>query len=158
MECRFVSESFHARFSAKAKIYRYRVWNDAVLPPMENGRAWHVRDRIDCETVKAAAKSLIGEHDFASFAANRGAGVATTVRKLRNVRVRKSGPLLSIDFEGDGFLYKMVRMMVGALIQIAVGKASTHEIQSRLAHPRGKITAERIVAPAAGLFLFRVRY
>jgi tRNA pseudouridine38-40 synthase len=158
MECRFVSESFHARFSAKGKIYRYRVWNGAVLPPMETGRVWHVRDRIDSEAVKSAAKSLIGEHDFASFAANRGAGVVKTVRKLREVRVRKSGLLLTFDFEGDGFLYKMVRMMVGALVQIGVGKDSTHEIRSRLEHPRRTITTERIVAPAAGLFLFRVRY
>jgi tRNA pseudouridine38-40 synthase len=158
MECRFVSESFHARFSAKGKIYRYRVWNGAVLPPMETGRVWHVRDRIDSEAVKSAAKYLIGEHDFASFAANRGAGVLKTVRKLREVRVRKSELLLSFDFEGDGFLYKMVRMMVGALVQIGVGKDSTHEIRSRLEHPRRKITTERIVAPAGGLFLFRVRY
>jgi tRNA pseudouridine38-40 synthase len=158
MECRFVSDSFHARFSAKGKIYRYRVWNGPVLPPLENGRAWHVRDPINREAVATAAKSLIGEHDFASFAANRGLRVADTVRTLRAVRIRKVGPLLTFNFEGNGFLYKMVRLLVGALVQIGVGKASPHEIQSRLAHPRRTITAERNVAPAAGLFLFRVRY
>jgi tRNA pseudouridine38-40 synthase len=158
MDCRFVSESFHARFSAKKKIYRYRVWNGEVLPPLENGRAWHVRDAIDREIVAAAAKLLIGEHDFASFAANRGVRVADTVRKLYAVRARKSGPLLTFEFEGNGFLYKMVRMMMGALIQVGVGKSSLHHMQSRLAHPRRAITAERNVAPAGGLFLFRVRY
>ena len=158
MECRFVSESFHARFSAKGKIYRYRIWNGAVLPPLENGRAWHVRDRIDGKPVKAAVKFLIGEHDFAPFAANRGMRGADTVRKLKAIRVRKSGPMLTFDFEGEGFLYKMVRMLVGTLVQIGVGKASSDEIRSRLARPRRTITAERVVAPAAGLFLFRVRY
>ena len=158
MDCTFVAESFHARFSAKKKIYRYRVWNGEVLPPLENGRAWHVRDPIDQEIVTTAAKSFIGEHDFASFSANRGVRVADTVRKLHAVRVRKAGPLFTFEFEGDGFLYKMVRMMMGALIQVGVGKASLHDIQSRLAQPRRAIIAERNVAPAAGLFLFRVRY
>jgi tRNA pseudouridine38-40 synthase len=158
MNCRFVSESFHARFSAKKKIYRYRVWNGEVLPPLENGRAWHVRDAINHEIVAAAAKLLIGEHDFAAFAANRGVRVADTVRTLYTVRFRKSGPLVTFEFEGDGFLYKMVRMMMGAVIQVGVGKASLHHIQSRLAHPRRAITTERNVAPACGLFLFRVRY
>ncbi|HEX4630654.1 MAG TPA: tRNA pseudouridine(38-40) synthase TruA [Chthoniobacterales bacterium] len=158
MECRFVSDSFHARFSAKKKIYRYRVWNGEVLPPLENGRAWHVRDPIDRETVAAAAKLFIGEHDFASFSANRGRPTADTVRKLFAVRFRESGAILTFDFEGEGFLYKMVRMIMGGLIQVGVGKASLHDIQSRLAHPRRAIAAERNVAPAGGLFLFRVRY
>jgi tRNA pseudouridine38-40 synthase len=158
MECRFVSDSFHARFSAKGKIYRYRVWNGPVLPPLENGRAWHVCDPIDREAVATAAKSLIGEHDFASFAANRGIPVADTVRTVHGARLRTAGPLLTFHFEGNGFLYKMVRLLVGALIQIGIGKAPPHQIQSRLAHPRRAIATERNVAPAAGLFLFRVRY
>src|ERR1041384_3327379 len=158
MKSQFVSESFHARFSAQRKIYRYRVWNGEVLPPLEDGRAWHVRDPIDQEIVTTAAKSFIGEHDFASFSANRGVRVADTVRKLHAVRVRKAGPLFTFEFEGDGFLYKMVRMMMGALIQVGVGKASLHDIQSRLVQPAGGDLAERNVAPAAGLFLFRVRY
>lgn len=158
MDCQFVPESFHARFSAKRKIYRYRVWNGEVLPPLENGRAWHVRDPIDQDIVATAAKSFIGEHDFASFAANRGVRVADTVRKLYALRVRKSGPAVTFDFEGDGFLYKMVRMIIGALIQVGVGKASLHDVKSRLAHPRRAIGLERSVAPASGLFLFRVRY
>src|SRR2546423_3346305 len=158
MGCRFVSDSFHARFSAKGKIYRYRVWNGAVVPPLEIGRAWHVRDPIDSEVVTTAAKFFIGEHDFASFAANRRGPVADTVRKLHQVRVKKSGVVVTFQFEGNGFLYKMVRMMVGALVQAGTGKASPKEIYSRLAHPRRSTTAERSVAPAAGLFLLRVRY
>ena len=65
MKTRFVTESFHARFSAKGKIYRYRIWNGEVLPPLENGRAWHVRDPLDWALMAAAAKSLLGRHDFA---------------------------------------------------------------------------------------------
>lgn len=157
MNCRFVSESFHARFSAKRKIYRYRVWNGDVLPPLENGRAWHVRDSIDREVVSASAKLFIGKHDFASFAANRGVRVEDAVRTLYAIRFRKAGPLLTFDVEGDGFLYKMVRMMIGALMQVGVSKAPLREIEARLAHPR-RPSANRSVAPAAGLFLLRVRY
>ena len=158
MRCDFVPESFHARFSAKAKVYRYRVWNGDVRPPLENNRAWHVRDPIDCQLVTAAAKYFIGRHDFASFAANRGAPVADTVRTLGSVRVRKSGPLLTFHFEGNGFLYKMVRLMAGALVRVGLGHAAPNEIQSRLAHPGKPIIPARNVAPATGLFLYRVRY
>ena len=158
VECRFVAESFHARFSAKGKVYSYRVWNTEVLMPLENGRVWHVRDPIDHELIASAAKWFLGRHDFSSFAANRGAAVADPVRTLREVRVRKTGPLLTFRFEGDGFLYKMVRMMVGALVQIGLHNAPPNEIRGRLDHPRGPIDTVRNVAPAGGLFLIRVRY
>src|ERR1700682_4200289 len=130
MRCRFVTESFHARFSAKGKIYRYRIWNGEVLPPLEAGRAWHVRGPLDRSVMATAAQSFAGRHDFHSFAANRGAPVADAVRTMHRVRVRNSGSLISIEFEGDGFLYKMVRMMIGTLVQIGVGKASPNEIQT----------------------------
>lgn len=158
MRCRFVTESFHARFSAKGKIYRYRIWNGEVLPPLEAGRAWHVRGPLDRSVMATAAQSFAGRHDFHSFAANRGAPVADAVRTMHRVRVRNSGSLISIEFEGDGFLYKMVRMMIGTLVQIGVGKASPNEIQTGLRHPRRRFSHARSVAPAAGLFLFRVRY
>ena len=158
MRSQFVSESFHARFSAKGKIYRYRVWNEEVMPPLENNRAWHVRDPIDNERVASAAKLFVGRHDFVSFAANRGTPVADTVRTLRQLSVRKSGPLLTFHFEGDGFLYKMVRLVVGTLVQIGRAEMSQAEIQSRLAHPAKITSRERNVAPAGGLFLVRVRY
>jgi tRNA pseudouridine38-40 synthase len=117
-----------------------------------------VRDPIGCPLAAAAAKFFVGRHDFASFAANRGAPVADTVRTLRSVRVRKSGSLLTFHFEGDGFLYKMARLMTGALVGVGLGKISPNEIQSRLAHPSRSITPARNVAPATGLFLCRVRY
>jgi tRNA pseudouridine38-40 synthase len=158
MQSRFVSESFHARFSATGKIYRYRIWNNAVLPPLENGRAWHVREPLDRAAILAGAQLFLGRHDFASFAANRGAPVSDTTRTFRRVRVSNSGPLLSIEFEGDGFLYKMARLLAGALVQVGLGTVSPNEIQSRLSHPKRRFSHGRNVAPAAGLFLVRVRY
>lgn len=158
MNCQFVSESFHARFSATGKIYRYRICNDEVLPPLENGRVWHVRDPLDRAVMEAAARLFIGRRDFASFAANRGSAVEETTRSIRRIRVVGRGRSISIEIEADGFLYKMVRLIVGALVQVGSGKGSAAEIQSRLTHPKRAFSHGRNVAPAAGLFLVRVRY
>jgi len=158
MRCQFVAESFHARFSAKGKTYRYRIWNAGVLPPLENGRAWHVRNPLDTAVMLKAAQNFRGKHDFASFAANRGAPVADTIRTIREVRVRQSGARISIELEGDGFLYKMVRLIVGSLVRIGLGMDSPNEIRSRLNAPRRTISQARNAAPADGLFLVRIRY
>jgi tRNA pseudouridine38-40 synthase len=158
MRCRFVSKTFHARFSAKGKTYRYRVWNADVLPPLETGRAWHVVRSLDFDRIVLAAKEFCGEHDFASFSANRGTPETKTVRIIRAVRVRRTGRCISLEFDGDGFLYKMVRMMAGTLVRIGLNESSRQEISARLHSPRKTIARGRTAAPAAGLFLIRVRY
>jgi tRNA pseudouridine38-40 synthase len=158
LRCQFVSGAFHARFSAKGKIYRYRIWNRQVLPPLENGRAWHVRNPLDLQAMAAAAQDFCGEHNFASFAANRGTPETDTIRTIRNIRVTSSGPRISVEIEGDGFLYKMVRMMVGTLVRVGLGAAQPGEIRARLRAP-GKVNRQgRNAAPADGLFLVRVLY
>ena len=158
MRCRFVSQQFHARFSAKAKTYRYRVWNAAVLPPLETGRAWHVINHLDFERLLLASQEFAGKHDFASFSANRGTPETNTARTIHAVRVRRAGPCLSLEFDGDGFLYKMVRMMAAALVRVGLHQSSAQEIAARLRAPRRVISAGRTAAPADGLFLVRVRY
>jgi tRNA pseudouridine38-40 synthase len=158
MRCRFLSHTFHARFSAKGKTYRYRIWNAAVLPPFESGRAWHVVSRLDFDGMVIAAKEFCGEHDFVSFSANRGKPETNTVRIIRTVRLRRAGPCISMEFDGDGFLYKMVRMMAGTLVSIGLNKLSPQEIKARLGRPRKAISHGRTAAPADGLFLIRVRY
>jgi tRNA pseudouridine38-40 synthase len=158
MRCQFVSESFHARFAATGKVYRYRIWNADVLPPLEYGRTWHVRNPLDKTAMTTAAKDFLGKHDFASFAANRGVSITDTIRTIRRISVRHSGPRITIEVEGDGFLYKMVRLMVGALARVGLGMAQRDEIRSRLRLPRSANSQWRNAAPAAGLFLFRVRY
>jgi tRNA pseudouridine38-40 synthase len=158
MQCRFVAESFHARFSAKGKIYRYRIWNGEVLPPLENGRVWHVRESLERSAIAVSARLFVGRHDFASFAANRGAPIVDTTRTIRRVLVRQSGSLLSLELEADGFLYKMARLIVGALVQVGLGKVSDDEIRARISRPRERSSRARNVAPAGGLFLIRVRY
>ena len=156
LRCRYVSQDFHARLSAKGKIYRYRIWNAPVLPPFEYRRAWHVAQPLDLKVITSAAKYFVGTHDFAGFAANRGKPERTTIRTINVVRVRNKGPYVTIEFDGNGFLYKMVRLMVGALAKCALGKMRIDEITSRL--HSGKVGAARFAAPAEGLYLVRVRY
>jgi tRNA pseudouridine38-40 synthase len=158
MRCRFVSGSFHARFSAKGKIYRYRILNAEVVSPLENGRVWPVREPLDCAKMAAAARLFVGRHDFRAFAANRGAPSDDTTRTIHGIRVRRSGSLISIEFDGEGFLYKMARLITGALVEAASGEASLSEIRQRLKGNNRLNSSSRLVAPAAGLFLIRVRY
>jgi len=153
---RYVSENFHARFSAKEKLYRYRIWAAPILPPLEFGRAWHISTPLDVELLKAGAKRFVGRHDFAAFAANRGKKEESTIRTIRSVRVQKSGPRIEIAISGDGFLYKMVRLMVGAMTRAALGKIELSEIEARL--KSGRTDGLRFVAPAEGLYLAKVWY
>lgn len=156
LRARFVLKSFHARFSAKGKVYRYRIINGLVRPPLEIGRAWHVAASLDRDLVRRAAALFPGRHDFAAFAANGGKKERSSVRTVEYVRVTSRRDLIEIEFLADGFLYKMVRLMVGSIIRCALGKESLQSIELRLERPsRG---ASRFVAPAGGLYLVRVRY
>ena len=158
LRCRYVSDKFHARYSAKGKIYRYRVWNSAVLPPLENGRAWHVQTPLDLMAMVEEAKVLVGRHNFAAFSANRGQPESDTHRTINSVRIRRSGACFSFEISGEGFLYKMVRLMVGALVRRGRGQSAPGDIRERLLFPGRFQKVGRLVAPAAGLYLIRVRY
>lgn len=156
LRCRYVSNDFHARISAKGKIYRYRIWLAPVLPPFEYRRAWHITGPIDPNVLEKAAKHFIGTHDFAAFAANRGKPEENTIRTIHSVRVRQKGPCVTIEFDGNGFLYKMVRLIVGALVKYALGRMPIGDLTTRL--HSGQAGQARFAAPAEGLCLVRVRY
>ena len=156
LRCSYVSPDFHARLSAKGKIYRYRIWTAPTLSPFEYRRAWHIAQPLDLTILRSAAKHFVGTHDFAAFAANRGKPEESTIRTINSVRVGQKGPCVTIDFDGNGFLYKMVRLMVGALVKCALGKMRVEEITSRLCS--GEVRSARFVTPAEGLYLVRVRY
>ena len=169
MRCQYVSNDFHARLSAKRKIYRYRIWSAPVLPPFEYRRAWHIAHNLDLKVLKKAAKHFVGRHDFAGFAANRGKSgrrgdtdscrsdpEESTIRTIYSVRVRQKGPCVTIEFDGNGFLYKMVRLIVGSLLKCALGKMRIEDVTARL--DSAEIGLTRLAAPAEGLFLVRVHY
>jgi tRNA pseudouridine38-40 synthase len=156
LRCQYVSQKFHARFSANGKVYRYRIWAAPILPPLELNRAWHISAPLDRALLKAAAEKFVGTHDFAGFAANRGKPETNTMRTIRSIRVDGRGPLMTLEIDGDGFLYKMVRLIVGAIVDVAIGRSAIAEIVRRLNSRR--INGPRLCAPAEGLLLVRVWY
>ena len=158
LRCQPTPQSFHARYSAIGKTYRYRIWNDRILAPHEIGRAWHVPVPLDRDMVTAAANEFIGTHDFLCFSANRGKAEENTVRTIEAVSVRSAGKFVTVDVSGNGFLYKMVRLMVGGLVRCGHGKMHPEELRARLEAPAQSAREARFVAPAEGLFLLRVRY
>jgi tRNA pseudouridine38-40 synthase len=156
IRCQRASSLFHAQYSALGKVYQYRLWNDPVFHPLEIGRSWYVPQILDLQTFRAAANRLIGTHDFASFAANRGKADESTTRTIHRIRLRRRKELLSLEFDGDGFLYRMVRMLTGAIVRVASGREDLGWIDQLLSEP-GKTKAS-YTAPAEGLYLVRVRY
>ncbi|MGA3171863.1 MAG: tRNA pseudouridine(38-40) synthase TruA [Chthoniobacteraceae bacterium] len=145
---------FHARYSARGKIYLYRIWNAPILSPFELRRAWHLPAPLDLDSMRRAARAFEGKHDFKSFAANRGKPDQDTVRTIFSLQIRKKGPLVTLKFHGDGFLYKMVRLMTGALVRTAQARAPAESISAYLnGGPKC-----HFAAPAEGLYLARVIY
>lgn len=150
---------FHARFDATGKIYRYRIWHAPILPPLEAGLAWHVPHQLDFATLSAACRLCEGEHDFTAFAANRGDGKdegRDAVRELWSVTVDHPAPLLTLTFHGSGFLYKMVRLLTGSFIRVAMGRAPVSWLEHLLTAPPREKT--HYLAPADGLYLAEVEY
>lgn len=155
MRSQKVKPDFHARFSARGKVYRYLIRNGPIMPPHEVGRVWHLPHRLDFAEFSRTAKVFEGRHDFTAFAANRGTEVKDAVRLIRRVGVMRKGELWTVTFEGEGFLYKMVRMMVAAAVRVGQGRESAENIQARLERAGPKWSH---VAPADGLYLVKVIY
>lgn len=149
-------EKFHARFDATGKQYRYFAWNHPAMNPLLRHSAWHVPRKLDLKLMRAAAKHFVGQHDFQSFSANPGYKKATTVRTLTRCDVKKSGAQFSFIIEGDGFLYKMCRGIVGTIVQAGLGKFPPQEIKTMLAKADRRVAG--MTAPAQGLILWKVFY
>jgi tRNA pseudouridine38-40 synthase len=147
---------FHARFDATGKQYRYVVWNHHAMNPLLRRTAWHVPRPLDLRAIRRAATLFVGKHDFQSFAANPGYSRETTVRTLTRCDVRKNGPLLTFIIEGDGFLYKMCRGIVGTLVQAGLGKFPADDVKHMLAKKDRRVAG--MSAPAHGLVLWKVFY
>ncbi|MCB1226587.1 MAG: tRNA pseudouridine synthase A [Verrucomicrobiales bacterium] len=162
-----LQHGFHARFDAIGKVYRYRIWRSDILHPLEVNRAWHVYGPLDADLLRRGASLLEGRHDFSRLSANRAGSTALpatpdplhAVRTLHRVTLHTdpAQPLWELEFEGDGFLYKMVRMLVGSLVHIARGRAPLAWLEDLLQHPQDGIKSNQS-APAAGLYLVRVLY
>lgn len=153
--CRQVPEDFHARYSASGKRYLYRVLNSPYRDPFRQGFAWHWGGPLDADWMDRQAQSLLGAHDFSAFCA-AGSPVRDRVRTLSRISVCRQGDMLEFTYCGDGFLYHMVRIITGTLMDMARGLLPSDSLPDILAS-RDRSRAG-ITAPACGLYLDEVFY
>lgn len=161
LSVRLVEESFHARFSAVGKYYDYLICRAPVLSPFLAGRAWHLPRVGEISLLAAALKRYEGEHDFRRLSARRGTEPADPPpgyynRHILSASVREEGELLRLRFHGTGFMYRMVRLLVGTAQRVAAGKMSLDQLSAYMNDIPGETT--RFCAPADGLYLRAVAY
>ncbi|MBO8169422.1 MAG: tRNA pseudouridine(38-40) synthase TruA [Thermoanaerobacteraceae bacterium] len=150
-----VDEGFHARYWAKKKTYVYRIINRPFPDVFWRRYAYHIRSPLDVARMQEAACHFEGEHDFRSFCAS-GSSVKNYVRRVEECMVQRQGDLIALSITGDGFLYNMVRIIAGTLIEVGLGKRSAAEIPE-IIEARDRKTAGH-TAPAHGLTLEKVIY
>jgi tRNA pseudouridine38-40 synthase len=153
-----VDSHFHARYSALGKTYHYHLHLGPTLNPFQRLYALHIRYPLDIPLLKQAAKCFLGTHDFSSFAndAKRGSAAKNAIRTLYRLDIFQEKDSLRMEFEGTGFLYKMVRNIVGTLLEIARGKMKLEDLP-HLFFSKDRRQAPQ-AAPALGLFLVKVNY
>ncbi len=161
MEAAEVAPDFHARFSARGKTYHYDLSTSPVLSPFRHGLAWHLPRGLDPERLDTALAVFHGYHDFEAFSARRGNETEATDhrRTLTRTSVSPIEDGLRLTFTGDGFLYKMVRLLVGSAVHVAQGRMPFEEMTSLLDQPAGlPHSRSSHCAPADGLYLEAVHY
>ena len=155
VEIEEVSERFHSRLNAKGKQYSYRVWNSSVPNVFWRRFAHTVEQPLDVEAMKKAAGYLLGEHDFKSFTSTK-KGKKSTVRNIKSIDIVQDGNMLTFTFKGNGFLYHMIRILVGTLIEVGLGDRSAESIPQTIA-AKDREQAGALV-PGKGLVLEQVFY
>ena len=155
-EVKRVPMSFHARFDASGKQYRYTVWNHPVMNPLLRHTTWHVPRELDFDCMQRGAKYFIGKRDFRAFAVKREYEMRSTVRTVTACKLYKKDSMLTWVIEGDGFLYKMCRGIVGTLVEVGTGKLQPADVREILKScDRAKAGQ---TAPPHGLILWKVMY
>lgn len=155
-EAQEVPLEFHARYSAKSKTYNYNILNSRVPSPFLRNYAYFFPRPLNIEQMRVGAAYLIGEHDFAAFR-SVGSSVKTTVRHIYRLEIKeKEGQLLEIEVEANGFLYNMVRIIVGTLMEVGVGRITPQQVADILQSKERSRAGQ--TAPAKGLFLKEVKY
>ncbi len=155
LDCIEAAPDFHARYSVRSKQYVYRVYNEQIRDPFLKDRAFHYRYRINEQLLDTEAQAFVGTHDFAGFCSAR-SDVEDTVRTVYAFSVERRGSEVLFKVEADGFLYNMVRIMVGTLLFVNEGKIKPGELADVI-NSKNRTLAGK-TAPAHGLYLNKVNY
>lgn len=150
-----VDDRFHARYNAKGKVYLYKINNTKHHDVFLRKYTTHIEKPLDIEAMKEASKYLIGEHDFTSFASSK-SKKKSNVREIYSITINKNKEVIDIFVEGNGFLYNMVRIIVGALIDVGLHRKSPEDIKEMLERKDRSQASD--TAPAKGLYLYSVKY
>jgi tRNA pseudouridine38-40 synthase len=161
LEAAEMPPDFHARHSAQAKTYRYRIFRESICPPFLARYVWHYPYRLQEEAMLRAARLVVGAHDFTSFAAvdperGREGEPASNVRTIFASRWKRAGEELLYEVRGSGFLHHMVRNLVGTFILVGRGTLQSDDV-TRILLARSR-SAAGATAPASGLYLVNVEY
>ena len=150
-----VDERFHSRFNVKKKTYQYRIWNSYISNVFEKNFVYEVTDVLDIDRMKEAALYLIGEHDFKAFCSNKRMK-KSTIRTIYEINIEELEPEIRITITGNGFLYNMVRIIVGTLLEIGMGEKKPSDVPAMLAGKDRRTTGYTV--PPSGLMLMEVEY
>ena len=149
------SLNFHARFSAKQRVYTYIIFNRISKPSIEKNRGWHIRKKLDLKLMKKGAKKLLGTHDFSTFRSSS-CNAKSPIRTIKSIKIKKVKNKIQIQFKSQSFLQQQVRSMVGCLKYLSENKWNLKEFERIFKLKRRTLCAPP--APAHGLFLEKVIY
>ncbi|CCQ93516.1 tRNA pseudouridine synthase A [[Clostridium] ultunense Esp] len=155
IDSRRVDEKFHSRFDAIRKRYQYIIYNKKIRNPLYRNFAYHVPYFLNYKEMEEATKYFLGSHDFSSFMASN-SNVKTTIRTIYTFTIKRTGDLIIFSIEGNGFLYNMVRIIIGTLVEIGSGKLKSDSIPY-IIHSKNR-EAAGYTAPPEGLYLEKVFY
>lgn len=148
-------ERFHARLNARSKTYRYRIWNSAIPNVLERSYLYPLPDPLDVAAMERAAADLVGTHDFRSFCGLK-RFKKSTVRTITDIAITQDGAEVRLEFTGNGFLMRMVRILAGTLVEVGLGQRATDALPAVLAAQDRAAAGPAL--PAQGLALVRVEY
>ena len=150
-----VEESFHSRYNCKKKTYRYTINNSKYGTALYRGMEYHVSQELNIEAMEKAIKCFVGEHDFAGFKAS-GTSTKSSIRTIYKAKLKKDGEKIYIEFTGNGFLYNMVRIIAGTLVDVGIGKTNPDDIPE-IIDSKDRTRGGKTL-PAHGLCLMEVDY
>ena len=150
------SLSFHARFSAKQRIYRYVIFNRISRPTIEKNRGWHIRKKLDLKLMKKSAKKLLGTNDFSTFRSSS-CNAKSPIRTIKSIKIKEIKNKIQIQFKSQSFLQQQVRSMVGCLKYVAEKNWSLKKFE-KIFKSKKRTLNNAPTAPAHGLFLEKVIY
>lgn len=155
LDARIVADDWHARFSARARRYQYRILNRLAPPALDRGKVWHVKKPLDANAMHDAAQALVGHHDFTTFR-DMQCQAKSPLKTLDTATVRREGEMVLLEFASRSFLHRQVRSMAGSIVEVGVGRWTKSDLAAALEAKDRRACGP--VAPADGLYFTGVSY